>query len=131
MRTANHLTEEAREDRKKALRSIAYQLHARGLTQRQIAEKLGVAQSTVGSWLNGFGGDAEIVQAPALPDQATLDRIAAAIKGLFPVLSRNKGSPVVGDGAQRFAFRRLGPLRQLPCFEVADLGDDVRLYSPA
>lgn len=82
------------------MRSIAYQLHARGLTQRQIAEKLGVGKSTVGEWLAAFGDMPEPATAPALPDQATLDRIAAAIK------DQAKADASLSRGVQAGCLRR-------------------------
>lgn len=65
-----------------SLRQISCQesLQARGLTQRQIAEKLGVTQKTVANWLSNFGTAPELLNEPELPDAATLDAIAQAIK---------------------------------------------------
>ncbi len=66
---------------KQALVSIAFQLQARGLTQREIAEQFGVEHTTVGRWLVQSATGAECTNdADPLPDKATLDRIAKAIK---------------------------------------------------
>jgi DNA-binding XRE family transcriptional regulator len=45
---------------------------ARGLTQRQIAEQLGVERRTVLRWLSHFGTVPECDHEPTLPDAATL-----------------------------------------------------------
>jgi transcriptional regulator with XRE-family HTH domain len=80
-RAAYELTEDAREDRKKAEKSIALQLHARGLSFRQIADKLGVGSpQTIKNWVSKLGSLPEMDSGPELLDQATLDKIAKAIR---------------------------------------------------
>lgn len=69
-----------RDSRKKALVSIAFQLQSRGLTQEQIAAEIGVPQQTLSRWLTQSAPSAEWVDTDPLPDKATLDRIARAIK---------------------------------------------------
>jgi len=79
-RTAEELTEDARAARKEAAKSIAMALAARGVSQRKIAERLGVPQQTISDWLTDPRTHAETGHPEALPSEADLDAIAEEIK---------------------------------------------------
>jgi hypothetical protein len=79
-RAADELTREAREVRKGAVRSLALALAARGVSQRKIAERIGVPRDTIQNWLVDSRADAQSNQPDPLPSQSELDAIAAEIK---------------------------------------------------
>ena len=90
---AAELTREAREIWNEARHSLAFMLAARGLTQKEIADRLGVSRPTVSTWLANFSASAE-------PDPGRdedegnqssreLDRIAEEIREQVRPPSRN------------------------------------------
>jgi transposase len=80
---AADLTREAREIHDEAQRSIALMLLARGLTQEQVAQRLGVPRRTISDWLGDSTENGETAKeatnaGPVIP-QVELDRIAQEI----------------------------------------------------
>jgi transposase len=61
-------------------RTIALMLAARKVSTRKIAERLGVAQNTVNSWVSDFTTAGEIAHHEPLPTKEALDAIAAEIR---------------------------------------------------
>lgn len=106
-RAARDLTAEAKEFRKAAARSIAMQLAAQGVSQQEIAGRLGMAQKTISDWLSNSGMTAKITSADPLPPQAELEAIAAEIKAA----ARKEVLPEVRAELQTDLDERVAQLR--------------------